>query len=202
VKNQILLPPRNNFYSSNLVYWEDFLTENEIEIINKLPEWGNLNAATVGPNNESTVNNNIRVSKTNFIYPNLETFEIWLKITETISFVNRKFFNFDLTGCYEGAQLGLYDENERGHYDWHIDQDNVSQDVVPRKLSMALLLNDVTEFEGGFFQVKNENDQIKTLEMKKGRAWFFPSYTLHRVTPVTKGIRKSLVIWVGGPPFK
>ena len=67
---------------------------------------------------------------------------------------------------------------------------------------MALLLNDVTEFEGGFFQVKNENDKIKTLEMKKGRAWFFPSYTLHRVTPVTKGIRKSLVIWVGGPPFK
>ncbi len=56
--------------------------------------------------------------------------------------------------------------------------------------------------EGGEFQVKTNNDEAQTLETKQGRAWFFPSYTLHRVAPVTKGIRRSLVLWVGGPAFK
>jgi len=31
---------------------------------------------------------------------------------------------------------------------------------------------------------------------------FFPSYTLHEVTPVTKGTRYTLVGWVHGPAFK
>ena len=67
---------------------------------------------------------------------------------------------------------------------------------------MVLSLSEPSEFEGGLLQVKIDNDEPKTLELKKGRAWFFPSYVLHRVTPVTKGIRKSVVIWVGGPAFK
>jgi PKHD-type hydroxylase len=73
---------------------------------------------------------------------------------------------------------------------------------VPRKLSMSLLLSDPSEFEGGEFEVKTDSDIPINLEQKRGRAWFFPSWALHRVTPVTKGVRKSLVLWVGGPPFK
>ena len=67
---------------------------------------------------------------------------------------------------------------------------------------MALLLNDPSEFEGGKFKIKTNSDSEQELELKKGRAWFFPSWTLHKVTPVTKGVRKSLVVWVGGPSFK
>jgi PKHD-type hydroxylase len=67
---------------------------------------------------------------------------------------------------------------------------------------MSLLLSDPSEFEGGELQVKTDSDEAITLEATQGRAWFFPSWALHRVTPVTKGVRRSLVIWVGGPPFK
>ena len=67
---------------------------------------------------------------------------------------------------------------------------------------MVLLLSNPSEFEGGQLQIKANNDEPINLEMKRGRAWFFPSYTLHTVTPVTRGIRKSLVLWVGGPEFK
>ena len=73
---------------------------------------------------------------------------------------------------------------------------------APRKLSLSMLLSDPSEFEGGEFQVKTDDDNVKQLETVKGRAWFFPSYTLHRVAPVTKGVRRSLVLWVGGPPFR
>jgi PKHD-type hydroxylase len=64
------------------------------------------------------------------------------------------------------------------------------------------MLSDPKEFEGGELQIKSDSDNVKTLEQKKGRAWFFPSWTLHRVTPVVTGIRRSLVLWVGGPGFK
>jgi PKHD-type hydroxylase len=67
---------------------------------------------------------------------------------------------------------------------------------------MSLLLSDIKDFDGGEFQVKMANNNAHVLEQKQGRAWFFPSYTLHRVAPVTKGVRRSLVLWVGGPPFK
>jgi PKHD-type hydroxylase len=65
-----------------------------------------------------------------------------------------------------------------------------------------MLLSDPSDFEGGEFQVKTTNDDVQTLDYVKGRAWFFPSYTLHRVAPVTKGVRRSLVLWIGGPPFR
>ncbi len=38
--------------------------------------------------------------------------------------------------------------------------------------------------------------------MIKGRMIFFPSFLIHRVAPVTQGIRRSLVIWVTGPKFR
>jgi PKHD-type hydroxylase len=63
-------------------------------------------------------------------------------------------------------------------------------------------LNDPKEFKGGDFQLMVDSDTPVTVEQKKGRAWFFPSYTLHRVTPVTEGERKSLVLWIGGPAFR
>jgi PKHD-type hydroxylase len=96
-------------------------------------------------------------------------------------------------------QLGVYTEHDQGHYDWHIDS-GLETNTVPRKLSMALLLSDPSEFEGGELQIMRAGVP-ESVEQKRGRAWFFPSYLMHRVTPVTKGIRRSLVMWVGGPAF-
>jgi len=194
--------PKNIINSTNFAYWENFLTEDDINKINYLPEWYNLNKGKIGgANNVENLNLNIRSTDISFINFTQETKEIWFKISETISEVNSRFFNFNLTGCYEGAQLGLYTEENKGHYNWHIDASSSDRNV-PRKLSMVLSLSDPDEFEGGLLQVKIDSDEPKTLELKKGRAWFFPSWVLHRVTPVTKGIRKSLVIWVGGPAFR
>jgi PKHD-type hydroxylase len=41
-----------------------------------------------------------------------------------------------------------------------------------------------------------------TAPKKKGSVILFPSFTMHRVTPVTKGVRRSLVLWVGGEAYK
>jgi PKHD-type hydroxylase len=126
---------------------------------------------------------------------------IWEKLSVAVAEVNRRFFHFDLTGFHEPMQLGLYTGETQGHYDWHTDA-SPTDTHVPRKLSLSMLLSDPSEFEGGEFQVKTCNDTVQTLDTQKGRAWFFPSYTLHRVAPVTKGVRRSLVLWVGGPAFR
>ena len=73
-----------------------------------------------------------------------------------------------------------------------------------RKLSMTVLLND--NYEGGEFQFAtygHKNCKIDTPEFTKtGSIIVFPSDMEHRVAPVTKGIRYSLVVWFLGPPFK
>ena len=92
-------------------------------------------------------------------------------------------------------------------YDWHKDMIEGStrgDDMLfTRKLSMVLLLNDPSEFEGGQFQINTGSEKRATeVVMKKGRLVAFPSWVIHRVLPVTSGIRQSLVVWGVGPKFK
>lgn len=195
------IPPRQAANQDTHAYWEDFLTMEEIKTLLSLPNWHEVESASVGNHGEGIVDHSKRQSNVAWFVPTEETEAIWQKIVGTIADVNSRFFNFDITGCYEPAQLTLYKSNVQGHYDWHVDS-MPSSLVTPRKLSMSLLLSNPNNFKGGEFQVKVSSDEAITLEQKQGRAWFFPSYTLHRVAPVTKGIRQSLVLWVGGRPFR
>ena len=196
------VPPRIKFGQDEMAYWDNFLSNEEINFILSQPEWLYTEQGSIGGSDgNSFVNKEIRSSNVAWIDGRPEMAPIWNKLSNVVAEVNRRYFNFDLTGFYEPMQLGVYSAKNGGHYDWHVD--GSSKDIsAPRKLSMSLLLSDTSEFEGGQFQVKTVTDDAQTLETKRGRAWFFPSYMLHRVTPVTKGVRRSLVVWVGGPPFK
>jgi len=195
------IPPKPHLVQEEFAYWEGFLTKEDIDTILALPQWHDIQEAQVGSDvNNSVTNKNVRTTDIVWWVPCEKTKHIWEKIVTTIADVNNQFFHFDLTGCYEPAQLGLYKAKDKGHYDWHIDAG--VKGSAPRKLSMTLLLSDPDDFKGGNLELKTINDQPITVEQQQGRAFFFPSYTLHRVTPVTKGIRRSLVMWIGGPPFK
>lgn len=195
------IEPRSNPEKNFFAYWEDFLTDDDINYILALPDWHNTASAEIGDAGNGRVEERIRKTKIFWFVPNQNNAHIWQKLSNATAEVNRRFFNFDIKGFFEPAQLGLYTAEDRAHYTWHTD-DGIKNDRVPRKLSVVLSLSDPSEFEGGELQVKVGSDEPKTLELKKGRAWFFPSYVLHRVTPVTKGIRRSLVLWSGGPDFK
>ena len=196
------IPPRNSIGKDTHAYWENFLTNEEINKILARPEWLNIgNACIGGSGGNSQINKDIRTTDIGWLGLTPETAWIWEKLTNVIANANQQYFKFNLTGCYEPIQLGVYKAEDSGHYNWHTDASN-TDNGVPRKLSMSILLSDPSEFEGGELQIKTHNDEVQTLNTVKGRAWFFSSYTLHRVTPVTKGIRRSLVLWVGGPEFK
>ena len=111
--------------------------------------------------------------------------------------INRNHFGFNNLQITEEAQVSEYSKGQ--FYDWHTDS-TIDMDIEPpvRKLSMTLLLNDPSEFEGGNLEIAGK----KMSRMKQGYAAIFASFLQHRVTPVTKGVRKSLVVWFGGEPFK
>ena len=193
------IPPFSSPGKDDFCYWENFLDDSDINHILARSEWHNQSDAQVGGGFGGQVNKEKRRTNVSWMFPDQNNQHIWEKITNTIWTANRQFFRFDLRGCYEAMQLGVYTEHDQGHYDWHIDS-GLETNTVPRKLSMALLLSDPSEFEGGQLQVMRAGVP-EPVEQKRGRAWFFPSYLMHRVTPVTKGIRRSLVMWVGGPAF-
>jgi PKHD-type hydroxylase len=200
---QLLVPHRNSPGKDNFAYWEGFLTQEDMAQLLSLPEWGNLSPAVIGGGGGgSRVEERVRRSNVAWLERSQSTNHIFEKIMAAVVEVNSRFFRFELAGFFEPAQLTMYSADRNEFYTWHVDGSLRDLNVVPRKLSMTLLLNDPSEFEGGEFQIKTESDTPITVEQKKGRAWFFPSYHLHRVSPVTRGVRKSLVLWIGGPEFR
>lgn len=193
--------PINTFGKDYSAYWEGFLTNEEIDYLLNIENWQNVTQAQIGGNENISTDTSIRSTKISWLNITNENKYIWDKFSKVIAEVNSRYFHFDLTGFYEPMQLGIYTAEDQGHYDWHIDMFKETKST-PRKLSMVLMLSNPSEFEGGDLLIKTDNDNPVKLNMIKGRAWFFPSYMLHKVTPVTKGIRKTLVLWVGGPEFK
>ena len=110
------------------------------------------------------------------------------------------YFCYDLTHFDDAIQVTKYEKGQE--YQWHIDQSEMkSPDHLPRKLSVTLLLND--NFEGGNLEIYSPIDQeIIPIPMNAGSYCVFPSWVVHRVKPVTKGTRYSLVAWMNGPQFK
>ena len=113
---------------------------------------------------------------------------------------NRRYWNYHLTGFFDPLQYSVYDASYEGHYDWHRDKLAKKKDPE-RKLSFSLLLSDPSTYEGGDLEV-NDGVPFVIPHKQQGDMIIFPSYLLHRVTPVTRGTRKSLVGWVSGPRFR
>ena len=124
--------------------------------------------------------------------------DMYKDIERIMKTTNGNHFGFDGMQITEMAQYTEYPEG--GFYDWHIDSDtNFAHEPVVRKISMTLLLSPENEFEGGDLELMTEG---KAAKLKQGHAIFFASFIRHRVTPVIRGNRKSLVMWFGGTPLK
>lgn len=181
------------------VYWENGFTDEDIQRIIEIGESRIYNDAGVGVTDSIEVVPEVRISKTSWI--DLQDDSEWLydKIAHIINSLNAQYYKFDIYGFNEHMQFTIYNGDEGGHYDWHLD--NGKGDMSTRKLSFVLQLSDPEDYEGGELQILTSSSP-SNIRKEKGFAVVFPSYALHRVTPVTKGIRKTLVIWVTGPTFK
>ena len=185
-------PHNPNFISTT----HNFLTPAEckriIEVGDKLP----VKDATTANEEDSRVDYGQRKCAVSWIsqdHPELQWF--WNKIHDAIVDINNQNRGFDLKFMDEEAQYTVY-KNSNDHFDYHMD--NGPRELSVRKLSIVVNLNDPSEWEGGSLQSFGDVDAPQGL----GSLHVFPSYLLHRVTPLISGTRKSLVLWCGGSYYK
>ena len=149
-----------------------------IENLFKISNERKIDKAAVGTEDKTAVKNNkVRTSQVAWM-----TDVTWVRdlLYEYIKQGNRNAFNVQVDNIAD-IQYTEYHASEGGHYNWHIDTFWNEQKPYDRKLSVTVQLSDPSEYEGGNLVL------------------IFPSYIRHRVKPITKGVRKSLVAWFEGP---
>ena len=186
----------NKWSDLNEFYWyQRAFNDEEIEKINIIAKELPSQSGRAGREGASEIKET-RSSTVRWIELNDNTAWIYQKLGEYIRVANEGVWKFNWDGHTDTIQHTEYYASAKGKYDWHIDVGNGSMSM--RKISAVLLLND--GYEGGKLQIKHIGENLKG---NKGDLYIFPSYLLHRVTPVLKGTRRSLVLWAGGPePFK
>ena len=172
--------------------WFDLFTPDECDsIIRIATRQGLVSGETAERAGQSLRNSNLT-----FLHPSGHTDWMFRRLSNAIATTNQ-FFGFDLISLNEGIQFSEYTAPD-GNYDWHVD---AGPGTSVRKLSLTVQLTDPNEYEGGELEL-NPDGQPVTMDTTRGRAVAFPSWTLHRVKPVTRGVRHSLVVWVAGPAFR
>ena len=145
-----------------------------------------------------TTNAEIRRSQI-FFLRNIDRYQ-WLyqRLWEAAQECNRRFFCVDIYGIEGNIQLARYSSTNQGFYSWHTD----FADVAPlRKISISIQLSRPEDYEGGDLELLFQSQPHK-LDKTRGTLIAFPSFALHRVTPVTRGTRWSLVAWVTGTRWR
>lgn len=122
------------------------------------------------------------------------------RIMSVVARANREHFDFALSEFAESAQVARYGAEREGHFDWHSDI-GLGQVAQRRKLTMVVQLSEPANYDGGRLELRADR-ATEEARTERGSATLFPSFVLHRVTPVTSGARWSLTIWAHGPAFR
>ena len=170
----------------------DFLAPDECDAILNLGKYQPAVPGSLGE--EQSLKESTRRSRVTYLPHNDESNWIYDKLGLEIQKVNADAYGYELSGI-EAIQLASYEEGD--HYDWHMDLGE--GDNSTRKLSVSIQLSDTSEYDGGELEfMKTPDAGTKQL----GSIIFFPSFLHHRIKPVTRGRRYSLVAWVHGDAFR
>jgi PKHD-type hydroxylase len=182
---------------TEIISAEGFFTDEEVEkilnYVDKIP----FSVATLTKDKDT--DDSIRKSNIKWIYDNEDIRWLFDKMITTVDYANEHFWKFDLRDIKEAIQYTEYPE-DGGHYVYHIDVGE-GEFLNQRKVSVTIQLTDESDYDGGYLEILRGSEP-DVMPKKKGSIVLFPSFLLHRVTPVTRGTRKSLVMWIGGGSFK
>jgi PKHD-type hydroxylase len=199
-KNDLTLWQLHTTHTEDWAWYNNVFTDQELDAIIALGETLELDEGVTFDPLDPELASNMRRSKVAWITPSQPGGE-WLfrRLTDIIIRANEDYFQFDLSEI-EHLQYTVYDRKD-DHYDWHRDMLPQMPGRNVRKLSFSLLLDDPKDYKGGNLELMlSSKPTVPGVE--RGKIIFFPGYTVHRITPVTKGKRRSLVGWVKGPGWK
>lgn len=190
--NYVFAPAPLTNYSPWAFYKNAFSKEECEEIVSMFKDPVD---ALIGGSDSPSLDSDIRKSTLSWLPFSDDTRWIYEKLSQFVMACNDGRYGFDLVGFGEHIQLGRYVPGD--HYSWH--QDFGGGPFSIRKLSLVLQLSDPSSYEGGELEFQGFTDKA---EKQQGDLMIFPSFNPHRVTPVTKGERYSLVAWISGPPYR
>jgi PKHD-type hydroxylase len=149
-----------------------------------------------------TGNGGIRTTQVAWVHRDARTEDLYLRMEAIVLRLNTDLFHFDLTGLTT-MQYAVYRQEEAGYFDWHNDYGRYRGDPgqEPRKITMSLQISDGAAYDGCDLEVRAAHP-IDVADRERGALMAFRANALHRVTPITRGVRKSLVIWAIGPEFR
>ncbi len=189
--------PNPNYNQIVPYLFNNAFTTEEIEWIQDLTDLSPYITAGIG--DEDIVNDKVRKSSIKWLPHSPNTEWVYDKISSAVLEANNALWGFSLSSIIDNIQYTEYYE-DGGHYGWHVDTGNYP--LNHRKISITIQLSNPDDYEGGILEFNVGGSEYIEAPKQQGLAVLFPSYLLHRVTPVTKGVRKSLVLWVGGDTFR
>jgi PKHD-type hydroxylase len=126
--------------------------------------------------------------------------DVYRSVVNAALSINDRHYKYNIS-YIEPLQYSVYESDNQGFYDIHCDTIFCrNSNGFSRKISFSILLNDPSEFEGGDLLFHTSNEPFK-VNLQKNDMVMFPSFVPHSVTPVTNGVRKTLVGWICGPNF-
>ena len=137
----------------------------------------------------------LSVRKTNICWIPKEEYISTFLFSKALIANQKTGWGFDIDD-HEQTQIAKYEDS--GHYDWHTDETFYRRvRNFHRKVSVVAFLSDPKTYAGGefLFQVGKE----QKIDPSFGTVICFPSEVVHKVMPVTEGVRYSLVLWANGP---
>lgn len=191
-----IIPVSTNINQTNYYYFKEGLDLIDVKNVENLADTYPYTKGTIVGNDE--IVESVRKSKIKWLHPNDDSTWLYDKILNMVVEANNAMWNFNLYSIIDSIQYTVYTEGG-GHYDWHMDIGPGS--ISHRKVSIVIQLSDPSEYEGGDLELWYGGG-VMQVPKSKGLTVIFPSFSMHRVTPITKGTRKSLVLWVGGEHYK
>ena len=185
----------------DLVVWEGGFTEEECDLIIQTGELFEFIKAGIG-DGPGNVDEETRKTNITWIEPRDDHKWVFERMHTIVAKVNYDKFQLELRK-FDGFQYSKYEEG--GHYKWHKDVSlTPSNEGLYRKLSVVLMLSNPSDYEGGDLLISDNGgfENVKNYKFKKGDIAFFYSTTPHKVEPVTKGTRLTLVTWCLGEKIK
>lgn len=192
MQNIVMLRPNDPV--GQVAFVDQFLSPEECKRALSLARGQQQHDSPIGDVNRNT-GEQIRKSNVSFLVPGPSSGWLFDKLEGAISQLNRR-YGFELSGFYEGAQVARYEPG--GHYNWHTDLGTGT--TSNRKLSLSVQLSPEADYDGGELEFFLNPDG--GAPRAQGALIAFPSFLVHRVAPVTRGTRYSLVSWISGPAFR
>lgn len=196
MKAHVYDPARNN--ATDYYYFEKGFSQDELDKISYLVELVPFHNATTARGEIDA-----RKSKIKWIPQTEEWNWLYEKLMMFAKIANDEMWHFDITSAPEAIQYTEYHGDVQGEYSWH--QDIGPDELSTRKISITVQLSDDSEYEGGdllFWMGGSDFENSLRAPKGKGTVVVFPSYLYHAVKPVTNGVRKSFVIWLGGGHYR